>query len=129
MRDSFTSQAAAEQHGLATGYRYWFGRPRAAELPYNRGLVPAGYLISSAADMTHYLLSHLNGGRYQKTMMLSAAGVDELHRRAIATPKPARPTAWAGSSGRSTGSPRSTTKARRSTSTPTPCSCPRAGRE
>ena len=87
MRDSFTSQAAAEQHGLATGYRYWFGRPRAAELPYNRGLVPAGYLISSAADMTHYLLAQSNGGRYRSTSVLSAAGVDELHRPAVATPK------------------------------------------
>src|SRR6266511_4370286 len=36
MRDSFTSEAAAEQAGLATGHNYWFGRPRAADLPYNR---------------------------------------------------------------------------------------------
>jgi CubicO group peptidase (beta-lactamase class C family) len=87
MRDSFTSQAAAEQHGLATGYHFWFGRPRAAELPYNRGLIPAGYLISSAADMTHYLLAQSNGGRYHSTSVLSAAGVDELQRPAVATPK------------------------------------------
>ena len=39
--------------------------PRAADLPYNRGLVPAGYLISSAEDMTHYLISQLHGGRYE----------------------------------------------------------------
>ena len=87
MRDSFTSAAAAEQHGLATGYHFWFGRPRAAELPYNRGLIPAGYLISSAADMTHYLLAHLNDGHYHNTSVLSAPGVDELHRPAVATPK------------------------------------------
>jgi len=87
MRDSFTSRAAAEQHGLATGYHYWFGRPRAADLPYNRGLIPAGYLISSAADMTHYLLAHLNGGRYRTVSVLSPAGVDELHRAAVKTPR------------------------------------------
>lgn len=87
MRDSFTSEAAAKQHGLATGYRYWFGRPRAAHLPYNRGLIPAGYLISSAADMTHYLLAHLSGGRYGNASLLSAAGVKELHRPAVKTPK------------------------------------------
>ena len=86
MQDSFTSQAAAEQDGLATGYHYWFGRPRAAELPYNRGLVPAGYLISSAADMTHYLLAQLSGGRYHDTSVISARGVDELHRPTVATP-------------------------------------------
>ena len=33
MRGSFTSAAVAERHGLATGYHYWFGRPRAADLP------------------------------------------------------------------------------------------------
>src|SRR5215211_3140876 len=46
MRDSFTSEAAGEQDGLATGHNYWFGRPSAADLPYNRRLIPAGYLIS-----------------------------------------------------------------------------------
>ena len=74
MRGSFTSAAAAEQHGLATGYHYWFGRPRAADLPYNRGLVPAGYLISDAEDMTHYLIAQLNGGRYRSASVLSPDG-------------------------------------------------------
>jgi CubicO group peptidase (beta-lactamase class C family) len=57
MSDSYTSEAAAKQHGLATGHHYWFGRPRAADLPYNRGLILAGYLISSAEDMSHYLIA------------------------------------------------------------------------
>ena len=74
MRDSFTSAAAAERHGLATGYNYWFGRPRAADLPYNRGLVPAGYLISDAEDMTHYLIAQLNNGRYRSASVLSPDG-------------------------------------------------------
>ncbi len=87
MRGSFTSAAEAEQHGLATGYRYWFGRPRAADLPYNRGLVPAGYLISDAEDMTHYLIAQLNSGRYRSATVLSAEGVDKLHRPAVPTPE------------------------------------------
>ena len=87
MRGSFTSAAAAEHHGLATGYRYWFGRPRSADLPYNRGLVPAGYLISDAEDMTHYLIAQLNGGRYGSASVLSPEGVDELHRPAVRTPE------------------------------------------
>ena len=64
MRNSYTSEAAAQPHGLATGHNYVFGRARTADLPYNRGLVPAGYLISSAEDMTHYLISQLNRGQY-----------------------------------------------------------------
>jgi CubicO group peptidase (beta-lactamase class C family) len=87
MRDSFTSEAAAEQDGLATGYNYWFGRPRAADLPYNRRLIPAGYLISSAEDMSHYLIAQLNGGRYRAASVLSPKGVDELHQPGAPTPK------------------------------------------
>jgi CubicO group peptidase (beta-lactamase class C family) len=87
MRDSFTSEAAAEHEGLASGYHYWFGRPRAAHLPYNRGLIAAGYLISSAEDMTHYLIAQLNGGRYGTASVLSPAGVRELHQPAVRTPK------------------------------------------
>jgi CubicO group peptidase (beta-lactamase class C family) len=87
MRDSFASEAAAEQDGLATGYNYLFGRPRAADLPYNRGLLPAGYLISSAKDMTHYLIAQLNDGRYRTASVLSPAGIAELHRPAVPTGK------------------------------------------
>ena len=87
MGGSFTSEAAAEKKGLATGHHYWFGRPRAADLPYNRGLVPAGYLISSAEDMTHYLIAQLNGGHFRSASVLSPAGVDELHQPAVTTPE------------------------------------------
>ena len=87
MHNSFTSEAAAAHHGLATGHHYWFGRPRATDLPYNRGLVPAGYLISSAEDMTHYLIAQLNGGRYGKASVLSPAGTRALHQPAVPTPK------------------------------------------
>ena len=87
MRDSFTSEAAGEQDGLATGHNYWFGRPSAADLPYNRRLIPAGYLISSAEDMTHYLIAQLNGGRYRTASVLSPAGVAELHQPGAPTPK------------------------------------------
>jgi hypothetical protein len=85
MRNSFTSENAAQRHGLATGHNYWFGRPRSADLPYNRGLVPAGYLISSAEDMSHYLIAQLNGGRFGRAAVLSPAGVRELHKPAVRT--------------------------------------------
>ncbi|MFL5972159.1 MAG: serine hydrolase domain-containing protein [Gaiellaceae bacterium] len=87
MGNSYTSETTARPHGLATGHNYWFGRPREADLPYNRGLLPAGYLISSAADMTHYVISQLNFGRYDGTAVLSSAGIDELHRPAVPTPE------------------------------------------
>ncbi len=85
MDHSFTSEIDAEQQGLATGHRYWFGRPDAIDLPYNRGLLPAGYLISSAEDMAHYLIAQLNEGVYGDVEVLSPEGVAELHRAAVPT--------------------------------------------
>jgi CubicO group peptidase (beta-lactamase class C family) len=87
MRHSYTSEAEAKPQGLATGHHYWFGRPAAADLPYNRGLLPAGYLISSAEDMAHYLIAQLNEGAYGGSVVLSPSGTAELHRPAVPTPE------------------------------------------
>ncbi len=81
MSHSYTSHEVAKQNGLAMGYRYWFSRTfPAPNLPIPHGSLPAGELISSAEDMAHYLIAHLNGGRYGDAQVLSSAGVDELHR-------------------------------------------------
>jgi CubicO group peptidase (beta-lactamase class C family) len=81
MSHSYTSQAIAKQNGLAVGHRYWFAFPFAVpNLPIPRGSQAAGELISSAEDMAHYLIAHLNRGRYGEAQILSAAGIDELHR-------------------------------------------------
>jgi CubicO group peptidase (beta-lactamase class C family) len=85
MRNSYTSEAAGQPQGLATGHNYWFGRPRSADEPYNRGLIPAGFLISSAEDMSHYLIAQLDGGRYDGTSVLSPRRIGELHRPAVGT--------------------------------------------
>ena len=81
MSHSYTSQAMAKQDGLAVGHRYWFAHPFAIpDLPIPRGSLPSGWLISSAEDMAHYLIAHLNEGRYKDVQILSPAGIDELHR-------------------------------------------------
>jgi CubicO group peptidase (beta-lactamase class C family) len=81
MGRTYTSMAAAKQHGLARGHRHWFGFPfPAPDLPVPRGSLPSGQLISCAEDMTHYLIAHLGGGRYGDAQILSAPGIDELHR-------------------------------------------------
>ncbi len=83
MRHSYTTKAEAQQHGLARGYRHWFSLPfPAPNLPVPRGSLPSGQLISCAEDMAHYLIAHLNGGRYGDAKILSGAGIDELHRGA-----------------------------------------------
>jgi CubicO group peptidase (beta-lactamase class C family) len=84
MQNSFLTANDARQHGLATGYEFWFGRPAPTDVVYfNRASVPAGYISASAEDMAHYLIAQLNGGRYAEATILSPAGIAELHRPAI----------------------------------------------
>jgi CubicO group peptidase (beta-lactamase class C family) len=76
MQHSYVSQDAAMQDGMAMGYRWWFGFPIPAILPYKRSNLPAGFAISSAEDMAHYLIAELNGGRYGDISVLSPEGID-----------------------------------------------------
>ena len=81
MRHSHTSKAAAQKDGLAVGHRHWFSFPfPVPNWPVPSGSLPSGQLISCAEDMAHYLVAHLNGGRYFDTEILSSAGIDEMHR-------------------------------------------------
>ncbi|HEV3339194.1 MAG TPA: serine hydrolase domain-containing protein [Pirellulales bacterium] len=80
MRHSYASLDDAKRGGLPTGHRIWFGWPVAAKnLPFIRGELPAGGLMSSAENMAHWLIAHLNEGRYQDASVLSPAGMEVLH--------------------------------------------------
>src|SRR5205085_1012858 len=80
MKYSFVDQNAAQRNGMAQGYRWWFGVPIAATLPYPRDALGASFIISSAEDMTHYLIAQLNNGTYGQASILSPDGIAELHR-------------------------------------------------
>src|SRR5947209_3632655 len=80
MHHSFVSLAEATPYGLATGYRWWFGVALPAALLYLSDQLPAAFLISSAQDMTHYLMAHLTNGSSQRTSVLSGWGMSELHQ-------------------------------------------------
>lgn len=80
MRYSFTSQAEALRGTMARGHRYWFGFPLPVVLDYEADRMPTAALISSAQDLAHYLIAHLNEGRYGDQTVLSPAGVAQLHR-------------------------------------------------
>jgi len=85
MDHSFTSKAEAQAHGLPPGHRYWYGFPVAADLPFDRGGLPAGGLASSAEDMAHYLSAYLNDGRYGTATLVSQASAELLQRAAVHT--------------------------------------------
>ncbi len=84
MDHTYTSRAAARENGLAMGHRYWFGVPvPVPDLPFPHGGLAAGQLISTVEDMAHWLIAHMNEGRYGEARILSAAGIEELHRGAM----------------------------------------------
>lgn len=85
MHNSFVSQEEALQHGMAMAHRRWFGFNVASTAPYtyNRGDLPAGYIISSAEDMSHFLIAQLNGGRYGDVSVLSPAGINLMQTEPV----------------------------------------------
>jgi CubicO group peptidase (beta-lactamase class C family) len=85
MQESFTSQADARKHGLTAGYQTFFGAVLPVDAPYHLDIQPAGYLISSASDMTHYLIAQMNGGRYGTASVLSLADVEQMHIPEVVT--------------------------------------------
>jgi hypothetical protein len=52
-------------------------------MPIPRSSLAGGELISSSEDIARYLIAHLNEGRYDDAQILSAEGIDELHRPAV----------------------------------------------
>lgn len=80
MHNSFTSQVEATDSGMATGHRWCFGFAVPSSLPYPADLISAGYVISSAEDMAHFLIANINQGQYGDISVLSAEGMAEMHR-------------------------------------------------
>src|SRR6266704_2290794 len=82
MHDSFASEQEAKRDGLAQGHRWIFGVPAPFDY-YPLSQVPAGGLISSVQDITHYLVAQMNGGRFGSTSVLSSAGIATMHAPAV----------------------------------------------
>jgi CubicO group peptidase (beta-lactamase class C family) len=87
MEHSYTSQVEAQKAipALSVGNRFWFGYPVWTEVPYNRGDLPAGYLISSVENLAHYLIAQMNDGRYKDVTLVSGGKISELHQPAVDT--------------------------------------------
>lgn len=77
MHNSFVTLDEAAVHGLATPYRRIFGYNVAYDGPYVYipGDAPAGYLYTSAEDMSHYLIAQMNGGQFENDTVLSLEGI------------------------------------------------------
>lgn len=84
MRNTFTSRAEAGAR-MADGHQWWFGLPRVSNIAVPRGSTPSGGIVASAEDMAHYLLAHLDEGRYGGARIVSPAGIAELHKPGVET--------------------------------------------
>ncbi len=83
MQHTFLSEDDARAHGMATGYIWWFGVPVPSTTPFNRGDLPAGFIISSAEDMSHFMIAQMNGGRYGDNSVLSPTGITLMHAEPV----------------------------------------------
>ena len=82
MTHTYTDLAAARAHGLPEGHKVWFGVGIGDGYWYRADFLPAGFLVSTVGDLSHYLSALLDGGRYQGHSVLSAAGVRALTTQA-----------------------------------------------
>jgi hypothetical protein len=73
---------------LAQGHNAVLGFPVARQEPFLQYDLPAGFIISSAEDMAHYLIAQENGGRFKAARVLSAEGVEMMHRIPDGTDSP-----------------------------------------
>lgn len=86
MNNSFTSLDAARAAGMSSAFYPFLGRQTSFDgwMPYTRAVQPSAGLIGSVEDMAHFVLAHLDDGRYQATQLLSPTSLKTLH-----TPDPA----------------------------------------
>jgi CubicO group peptidase (beta-lactamase class C family) len=65
---------------VAEGHYHWlFLGYRPFDQPEPRGLVGSAVMYSSAEDLAHFLIAHLQGGIYDGNQVLSKDSVDRLH--------------------------------------------------
>ena len=85
MDQSYTSLEAARAGNMTRGYYPFFGITTAYDhlMPYSQIVKPSAGLFSSAEDLTHFLIAHLNQGQYQGNSILSEEGITTLHTPGI----------------------------------------------
>jgi len=70
---------------MATGYLYRNGVQVPQPMDYDSDY-PGGSIVSTAEDMSHFILVHLQDGCYQGACILRAATVAQMHQQQAKTP-------------------------------------------
>ena len=79
-----THSQASFSPALARGHKQVFGLNYISDLPYPQSFVPAGFIVSSANDLTKYLAAQLPGSGNARKLGISDASIAAWHRGAIA---------------------------------------------
>ena len=97
MNNPFLSEQEARQHGMATGYQMRFDNLIPLDLPFPYAFEAAGGIISTAEDISHYLIPYLNQGKYgDNTFFRQGAWHNCGNRRRIYHSTNTVTTHWAG---------------------------------
>ena len=78
MTRTYTDPALARLNGLSQGYSRFFGFTVPQRQPHRAYEVSAGFIMSTAEDMAHYVIAMDNGGAYQGDRVLSSGGMNML---------------------------------------------------
>jgi CubicO group peptidase (beta-lactamase class C family) len=70
---------------MVTGYAYHDASQVPQPMDYDRDY-PGGSIVSTAEDMSHFVLAHLQDGCHEGACILSAETLAEMHQRQAATP-------------------------------------------
>lgn len=79
MQNSFLSKTEGKAAGMSEGHTRWLGIPLPTDIHYLDNSLASGFIISSAEDMSRYLLMHLNSGSVNGYQLLTENGIAELH--------------------------------------------------
>ena len=90
MEHTLTSLPVARAAGMSNAFYPLFGWQTNLDdrMPYTRAQQPSAGVIGSAEDLAHYLIAHLNEGRYGNSQILSAESVETLHAPAVEVNNP-----------------------------------------
>jgi CubicO group peptidase (beta-lactamase class C family) len=81
MHSTYLNYDDALAHGLAEGHQYIFGWPISVSTKrYENRSVAAGYIASSAEDMCHYLIAHLQNGTYNGRSVITPTSLALMHQ-------------------------------------------------
>ena len=69
---------ATQAHNLAQGHTIFLGFPQKLAQPYQLSEAPAGFLVSTAEDLGHYLTALADAGVYDGVSVISSTSIETM---------------------------------------------------